>query len=140
MGRLQLRYDRQRLAFLALVSIELTPGRWTAVELLVDSGSNTSGVTAPVASANGVALSRLPWGDLSVVGGLSTQPFLAEARAALHGDPGAGVRLRPLWVLAESQYPLDEADEGGILGLDALDAYGARLILDLRAGRGFIEW
>ena len=122
------------------MSLELYPATWTTVELLVDSGSNTSGIDASVASANGVPLGRLPWGDLSVVGGTTTQPYLDAIRAALGGDAGSGVRLRPLWVLAGSEKPIGEGADSGILGLDALASYRASVVLDLNQGTGWIEW
>jgi hypothetical protein len=140
LGRLQLKFDAARLEFLARVIVQVAPHRWVTVELVLDSGSNATGLHAGVARRSGVEPGLLPREDLDFVASRAQIPYLEGVRLVFAGDTMHTPVEARLAILPDPREGSGGGEAAGVLGLDVLKDLGARVVLDLGRAGGFVDW
>jgi len=161
MGRIPLRFNEMKRHFSLTAGIALgrpgmgpnaSLGTWLRNEFIFDTGTTTTSIAEEVAERLGVDVEKLALVDVGGVTGVAKRPFLPEVDIWFLGDDFQGVRLSGVVVLRILREKRREQKSGvrqerivrlpalNLLGLDAVEALGARVTFDFKKKAGWIEW
>ena len=161
MGRAEIGYDREKRLFTIDAGVALgdpsggpasSLGRWQPVQMIVDTGSNTSALSEADALRMGIALEKLEMKPTGGVTGIASRPYVRDVDIWLLTGELLCVRI-PEAMIVETSTRMVETKKGhmvqrgkvsgpsvSIFGMDTVRAIGGRLFLDLKAERGHLEW
>ena len=161
MGRIPLFFNEMKRHFSVTAGIALgrpgmgplaSLGTWITNEFIFDTGTNTTTITEALAARLGVDVETLALVDVGGVTGVAKRPFLPEVDIWFLGDDFKGIRLKGAVVLRDLREKRREQRSGvrrervvrlpalNLLGLDAVEALGARVTFDFKKKAGWIEW
>jgi hypothetical protein len=157
MGRVELVFDRDKLQFsTAVLLVPVARGELVNAEFLVDTGSNTSGLSDETARRIGINPETLRTEATAGVGGITQEPIYSgtvEAYLTANLDKTLLKNPRVFFPITRKArkkvvgkvvaQKIQEFPIPNLLGMDAFSSINGRcgrLHLDLDAGTGCIEW
>jgi hypothetical protein len=157
MGRVELVFDRDKLQYsVAVLLVPVTRSELINAEFLVDTGSNTSGLSEETARKVGIDPDSLSSEATVGVGGITQEPiYRGNLEAYLNANLDKTLlknprvffpitrKARKKMVGKVVAQKIQEFPIPNLLGMDALSSINGtrgKLHLDLETGSGFIEW
>jgi len=157
MGQVELVFDRAKLQFsVALLLVPVKTSQLVNAEFLVDTGSNTSGLSEETARKLGIDPDSLPSEPTMGIGGITQEAiYRGTVEAYLNANLDKTLLKEPRVFFPITRKArkkmigkvvaqrIQEFPSPNLLGMDALSSINGtrgKLHLDLETGTGIIEW
>jgi len=156
MGRLEFKFNSERKHFIVPAGIRpLSPATGpplVTAEFVLDTGSNQTCISETTATSLGIDVDNLERRQVGGIGGIVSHPFIGNLEMFLIGDDVVRVKLPEVTVLPEMKRKIEKkkgvfVQRGdlklpafNLLGVDVLEQLQAKLVIEMKTKKGWIEW